>query len=353
MTATAPQNGTAPAAPAPIVRRNPTLLEFNDQTERYRLALEPTTPDEGWEIAQAAAASALTATPDEAYARILIGRPLGIPAMASIQGIALVENQKTGLKTPCMYAKLKLALLQSRKDVIEYIRPKKLGDDEAIWVAKRVGPGEEPIEYRFTIEDARVAGLVGRGDGRTNSAGASLNNYDRHPGPMLQWRACGRLCDIIGADVLNSLATREDIEDEERSERELRAAAEAATRGQIPAHVPAPPQAAATPARDFAAEAEALKQEISDAVGARDRDRIKAMRETFKRFSAEAPKDLVDECQRFYNMTVGEAKKVAPAPAPTPTPAPTQPRGQYLPPEKRGDAYDGPDFPEPPFGQAQ
>ena len=137
---TTQQNVTAPQAETTTPRRDPTLLDtIADKTERYRLALEPTTQDEGWAVAQAAADAKIVASSDEGFARILIGRPLGIPAMASIPGIALIENKSTGLRTACMYAKLKLGLLQSRKNVVEYFRPKELTNEKATWVAKRRG----------------------------------------------------------------------------------------------------------------------------------------------------------------------------------------------------------------------
>lgn len=346
-------NGTAETTiSTQVVRRDTSIIEgVLIDTERYRLALEPTTQDEGWEVAQAAADAGLVASPAEGFARILIGRPLGIPSMASIQGIALIENAKTGLRTACMYAKLKLGLLQSRKNVVEYFRPKELTNEKATWVAKR--RGEEEISYTFTIEDARIAGLVGRGDAKTRE-GVSMNNYDRHPGPMLQWRACGRLADIVGADVLNSLATREDIEDENRQAREERQEmAYAASRGELAAPV-APPQAA--PPRDFSSEAAALKQDIADAISTKDKAKQKAVRERFKKLEAEAPLEIVEDTKRFYNMALGKARegseaKTSDAPANTQTAAPaappSKPRGQWLPPSQRGDAYDGPEGEDP------
>jgi hypothetical protein len=364
-------NGSAPAAQAEPAKRNAALLEsILSETERYRLALEPTTQDEGWDVAEAAYNAKLVPSADDGFARILIGRPLGIPAMASIQGIALIDQKSTGLKVPCMYAKLKLAILQSHKDAIEYIRPKKGGltNTSATWLGKRVG--EEEVEYTFTIEDARIAGLVGRGSSqqqRGDGQQVSMNNYDRHPGPMLQWRACGRLCDIIGAKELNGITTREDLEDENAQLRaELAELADAAARGELRQTLDAPPQA--KPARDFGAEAAALRKALTEAIASKSNKAMKAFREAYDKFKTDAPSELSEEIQRFYSAEVGKARKAerpdsasaaappvpaavgaAPAPqAPASQPAAPpakKPESPYLPPDQRGDSYDGPEEP--------
>lgn len=387
-------NGPAAAAAAPTAPPDtgfsPLMQDLVDRaSERYRLGLEPGIApkdalDAAWDIAEAAAKAGLAPNADEAYARIQIGRPLGISAMASIQGIALIETKdRDGVvrKTACMYSKLKLGLLQSRRDVIEYIRPKKgcLTNTSATWIAKRRGDIDE-VEYTFTIDDAKIAGLVGRGDGKTNSAGVSMNNYDRHPGPMLSARACGRLCDIVGADVLWGLATREDLEDEARmARRQLEELADAASRGELAHALGAPPQA--KPGKDlaaFAAEGEDIKRAFAAAIAKRSGPELKAVRERFAAFKAEAPAEVSELVQIEYNRLAGEAKKArgaAPAPTPaaapaakepepaTPTPAgskgsaapatpaagdePKASTSPYLPPEQRGDEYDGPEEPPP------
>lgn len=363
MNTLSPANGTAAPAATPPPARNAGLIDsILSETERYRLALEPTTQDEGWIVAQAAEDARLVATAAEGFARVLIGRPLDIPAMASIQGIALIDQKSTGLKVACLYAKLKLGVLQARKDKIEYIRPKPgcLTNTLATWVGKRVG--EEEVEYTFTIEDAMIAGLVGRG--QPDKSGKSTNNYDRHPGPMLQWRACGRLCDIIGAAELNGITTREDIEDENAMLRaELEELATAAGRGELRQTIASPPQAKA--ARDFLAEHGALRQQLLSAVAAKSKTDMAAFRKAYDTFKADAPTDLSEDIQRLYSEEMGKARKAArpdsasaaapPPPAATaPAQAPAAPPSSpatppattgYLPPSQRGDSYDGPEDP--------
>lgn len=283
----------APRAP----EHNPSVLEsLLEQPIKYRMALEPTTFDEGWRVSQIVAKLHLcqVTAPEDAYARILTGRAIGLPAMASIQGIALIYQKKTDSFVPCMYAKLKLALALSRHDIIEYIRPKTISDTKAIWVGKRHGQPEQ--EYEFTWEDAKRAELVGRGGGAEGG-----NNYDRHPKAMLSWRACGRLCDIIAADVLNGIATREEVQDE-------------ADRPEEPSDtIPAPPAQAAPP-RDFGAEAEVIKQGLTEAFERKDDGAKKSMREAFKKFEAEAPEAICQDIREHYTKEVAKAKAAAKAP---------------------------------------
>src|SRR5271165_1081002 len=93
-------------------------------TDDYRLKLEPVDLTSGWQIAEICAKTRFcgVTSPDDAYLRIMLGRAIGLPALASVQGIALFENKK-GELIPCMYSKVKVALLLSRNDVIEYIYP--------------------------------------------------------------------------------------------------------------------------------------------------------------------------------------------------------------------------------------
>ena len=114
-----------------------------------------------------------------------------------------------------------------------------------------------------------------------------------------------------------------------------------------------------------------LKQAIADAANGTADDK-KAVRAMFKKFEGEAPADKVDEVKRYYAMIMGDKKRgAAPTqdgtPAATPQPAqaaqapsavPTAPakapetKAAYLPPNQRGDSYEGPLEPPAPFGEA-
>ena len=356
-----PQNMKSATAPAASEESSPLGEMLVKPMARYNLALEPQSFDAGWKVAEMVAKLRLcgVTSPEDAYARILTGRAIGLPAMASVQGIALIYQQKQDSFVPCMYAKLKVALLLSRSDVIEYIRPVELTDKKAVWVGKRVGQPEVP--YEFTWEMAERAELVGRG---MDKEGKTKNNYDRHPIAMLSWRAAGRLADIIGGDVMNGIASREDVtEDEERGET-------TPARGTVPETVKA-----SVPARDWAKEAGALKDRLTAAVSTNDHAAMKDVRAAFKTFETEAPVEFSQDVLRFYNMVKSETKKADPPPkdpganptataaaqraaqaartgAASPATASTAaPKAaEYLPPNQRGDSYEGPGHPPPPVG---
>ncbi|HEY6459716.1 MAG TPA: hypothetical protein VIY73_06180 [Polyangiaceae bacterium] len=300
---------------------------------------------------------------DEAFARIQVGRPLGLPAMASIQNIFLIESkQRDGSvrMIPCMSAKAKLGLCLSRPDIVEYIQPEESSATTCTWVGKRV-KGKE-VRSEFTIEDAKTALLVDRGG---TDEGKKANNYNKHPKIMLSWRACGRLADMIGADILLGIATREELEEEMEQQRAAREdAADAIARGEFrPGAVEAPPQA--KPPRDFLAEHTALRQSLTDAIASKSKPALAAFRKAYDGFKAAAPAELSEDIQRHYAEEMGKARKEAkpgaasngpppvPPSSPTATPAApaaaeapaAKPASPYLPPDKRGDSYDGPEEP--------
>jgi hypothetical protein len=284
-------------------------------------------------------------TPENALARIMTGRILGLPAMQAIANIHLLWNKSSGTWTTVMSVKSKLALVYRRKDLVEYVRPKLITATEAIWVGKRRGPGEIEQEYNFTIEDAKTAGLVGRGGDEKAQA---ANNYNANPKAMLSWRACGRLLDIIAADILLGIAAAEDVEDENRMAEQLREAAseviervQKRTLGekleQVPAALAPVTGPASTSGPDWSTIAANLKQQITDAFAAGvSPDLKKALQANYKAFEKDAPQHLVTEMQTFYAMTRGKpipngqrkptpVDEPAAAAAAPPAPAPARP----------------------------
>lgn len=278
------------------------LAEFlvKPMQPHYNLALDPQNLDAVENMARRCAKMRLCGceSEDDAYLRIIAGRAIGLPAMASIQLIIPIYNKKTNSYTLTMYVKGKLALCLARPDIIEYIRPTLISDEKAIWVGKRVGGVEQ--SYEFTWEDAKKGGLVGR----LSEDGSNSNNYDKHPKPMLSWRCAGRLLDLIAGDLLNGIASHElesdAAEDAERAAKD---------RGQVPATI-----AAQIPKRDFIAEADVLKQRLAQVVEAKDAAGLKEVRAQFKTLESEAPQDVVDGLKSFYNMVASAAKKTADAP---------------------------------------
>ena len=287
-----PQNHTAqPVTSAATVTTEASPLDelMVKPMQRYNLALEPQGDDAAWKIAQACADANLCGckTPGDAYIRIIAGRAIGLPAMASVHGIVPIWNAKAETNTLTMYVKTKLSLCLSRPDIIEYIRPTEMTNEKAVWVGKRVG-GEEQ-KYEFTMEDAIQAGLVSRGK---DDAAKQANNYNKHPKPMLTWRAGGRLIDLIAGDILNGIASYEDMSDEATEEE--RQAAQDRRDGIVPEAVKG-----ATPVRNWASETGSLKAEIEKSYG--NPEAMKVLRRRIKAFGDEAPTESVAELETFYN----------------------------------------------------
>lgn len=98
---------------------------------------------------------------------------------------------------------------------------------------------------------------------------------------------------------------------------------------------PAKPESAQ---RDFAAEADKIREAIVAAVESKDTRQIKGVRALFEAQSKGWPDALTVEVNKYYVLVSGEAQK----------PAETKPvagKSAYLPPSQRGDSYDGPEEP--------
>jgi hypothetical protein len=107
-------------------------------------------------------------TPEKAIAIMQTGKELGIGPMQALRTIHIIEGK------PAMAAELIAGLVLSRiKGAI--LEPTKSTDTECIVVAQR--PGGKPREFKFTIEDAKRAGLVGK------------QNWKGYPRAMLRSRA--------------------------------------------------------------------------------------------------------------------------------------------------------------------
>ncbi len=126
-------------------------------------------------------------------AAILAGRELALPPMTSLRHVQVVEG------SPSLSAEYKRARVLSAGH--------KLDIDEHTTEACQVTghrKGHQSVTVRFTIADARKAGLV-------KDRGA----YMTRPRRMLFARACTEVCDALFSDLTNGLPTAELIEGED------------------------------------------------------------------------------------------------------------------------------------------
>ena len=156
----------------------------------------PLTPAEvNWKTAQKIAntpfvPSAFKGKPEAVFAAILYGEELGIGPMQSLNSIHVIEG-KPGMSPELMRGLV--ARAGHRIDVKEAS-----AERVTLWGKRADNDSEATVTW--TMEDARLAGLAGRGAWKT------------YPRAMLLARATSELCRMIFADVVAGLSyTQEEL----------------------------------------------------------------------------------------------------------------------------------------------
>jgi|HubBroStandDraft_6_1064221.scaffolds.fasta_scaffold79075_3 hypothetical protein len=300
-------------------------------TDKFRLRLEPRDFGEVSDVAKMCVARNLNGVQDidDARMRIMLGANVGLPAVAAIQAIDLIETEdKNGKKrmNPSLRSRAKLGLCLAHPELIDFIRPVKEDLDGVTWEGRR--KGGEVVTVSYGPKEAKLAGLDKR------------NTYQNHPVDMYAARAISRVADRIGSDIFMGLPSREDLLDAAEQQREERLA-----------KASVPPTSAMGPARDWEREAAELEKLIASATTAGDKAREKAARELYQLFEKDAPPEMVDRVKAFYTECIRRKKGGGAAPQAEPTkPAqaaaaqapPVDAAASQVPPEKRGDAWEGP-----------
>ena len=168
------------------------------------LALVPRTLEEASCLAKTIVASGLAPqgldTPEACLIAILHGLELGLTPLAAIQRIAVIDRR------PTLWGDGALALVRA-SGLCQWVREDLEGESTEAWSAtcsvKRRGEGR-PVERRFSVQDARRAGLWGR-----------PGPWSQYPQRMLQMRARAFALRDAFADVLGGLYVREELEDVE------------------------------------------------------------------------------------------------------------------------------------------
>lgn len=128
-------------------------------------------------------------TPEQALAIILTGRELGIPAMAALNTINVIQGK------PTISPQLMLALIE-RSGQLEDI--KIIADDtKATVTLKR--KGRTAHTETFGRSEAQALGLAGR------------DNYKKQAAVMFKWRAVAACARVVFADVILGLYTPEEM----------------------------------------------------------------------------------------------------------------------------------------------
>jgi 5'-3' exonuclease len=176
-------------SPAPAPR-----LSLAPVTADYERQLEPQSMNQAVQLAQLLFKARLFSaygTPEAVLSTVLSGRELGLSAMASLRAFHVVEGK------PTMAADaLRALVLKSGK--AKTFRCTERTAQAATFTTTR--EGEEPMELRYTIEEAQAAGLVKNG-----------GSWTKNPADMLVARASSKLARLVYPDVVAGLYAPEEL----------------------------------------------------------------------------------------------------------------------------------------------
>lgn len=160
-----------------------------------KLATVPTQSE--FEIMQTQAASLVKTgflppavkTAEQALAIILTGRELGIPAMAALNTINVIQGK------PTVSPQLMLALIE-RSGQLENIRFETTDDAVRVTMKRR---GRSEHTEKFGLVEARAMKLTGK------------DNYQKQPAVMYKWRAVAAAARTVFPDVILGLYTPDEM----------------------------------------------------------------------------------------------------------------------------------------------
>ena len=191
---------------------------MNDETDRKLPALVsggsirpiiPTDFDSAWRIANAVVVAGMAPkelnTPERCTIAIMHGLEVGLPPMAALQSIAIINNR------PCIWGDGALGLVQS-SGKMETIKETLEGTGDAriaTCIVRRKGDPELKIG-RFSVADAKQAKLWDK-----RGAQGQDTPWITYPQRMLQMRARAWALRDGFADVLKGLAIAEEWRDVE------------------------------------------------------------------------------------------------------------------------------------------
>jgi len=172
---------------------------------------QPSVTMQDWEVMRSQAAMLVTTgflpsavkTPEQAVAIILTGREVGIPTMAALNTINVIQGK------PTISPQLMLALIYRSKQA-ELIEVEESTDTRCIVNMKRVG--QPAHKETFTIGDAQRITTTEYVNGEKKSIRlADKYNWKSMPNTMLRWRAIAACARIVFPDIILGLYTPEEM----------------------------------------------------------------------------------------------------------------------------------------------
>ena len=162
----------------------------------------PTTLDEAMRFSDMLAKSSMVpkayqGKPEDVLVAVQWGKELGLAPLQALQNIACINGK------PSVYGDAAMALVQNSpvcENIEEFIESEGTPNPTAVCVAHR--KNRTPITARFSVEDAKRAGLWGK-----------QGPWTAYPKRMLQMRARGFALRDAFPDVLKGLITVEEAND--------------------------------------------------------------------------------------------------------------------------------------------
>lgn len=137
-------------------------------------------------------------TPQGVLSTVMVGRELGLPAMAALRSIHNLDGKHT------LSAALMAALVM-KSGLAEFFEPVSFDEKHATFETKRRG-ARNPVKLTHTIDMARQAWP--KGEDAWNKSG-----WGKNPTDMLVARAQSRLARLVYPDLLAGLYTPEELQD--------------------------------------------------------------------------------------------------------------------------------------------
>lgn len=162
----------------------------------------PATIDEAMRLSEMLSKSSMVprayqGKPEDILVATIWGREMGLATLQALQNIAVINGK------PSVYGDAMMALVQASpvcEGIDEHIEGEGTANPVAVCIAKR--KGRNPVIARFSVEDAKRAGLWGK-----------QGPWQAYPKRMLAMRARGFALRDAFPDVLKGLITAEEAQD--------------------------------------------------------------------------------------------------------------------------------------------
>jgi len=180
-------------SPAKDVAFRPQMTALARREEH---SIEPTSMPELMQLAAMAGKTGFFGAKNQEQALLIMmaGRDLGLSYSQSLRAFHVIEGR------PALSADGMVAACLVRRDVCEYFRTVESTDQQATVATRRVGLPEQT--YTFSMKDAKLAGLAGRG------------TWQKYPSRMLLARAKSGLARDVYADLLLGLYDPDELAEE-------------------------------------------------------------------------------------------------------------------------------------------